>query len=219
MGRRQKLNRFLSNQENPLVLEPGKPEYGRTAGTWSDRFGRERPLVVELGCGRGEYTVGLARLYPNHNFLGVDIKGHRLAAGAQLAHQEGLSNVRFMRTIISLLGDHVGREVDEIWLTFPDPRPKDGDERRRLINTRYLNLYQSVVKPGGQFHLKTDNREFFTYALEVLDGWKVEDLVVTWDLYDTPLRKRHHGLRTTFERKYLALGQPIHYLSFRFPAA
>lgn len=216
---RRKLEKFAANKLRKNVIEPGKPQYGKLKNTWnSNYFEREAPLVVELACGRGEYTVGLARKFDDQNFIGVDIKGDRIWKGSGIALEEGLDHVAFLRTQIDRLEDHFGPgEISELWITFPDPRPKDRDEKRRLVHPRYLDIYKKVMSADGWVRLKTDNSGLFQYALEVLQARRdVRDLTWTWDVYHSELRPECHEIRTRYEQKFSAEGHDIKYLRFRF---
>ncbi len=215
---RQKQVRFEENKQNRNVIEPGKALYESIQGHWNETyFENEHPIVVELACGRGEYTVGLAEVFPQKNFIGVDIKGARIWKGSTYAVQQGLHNVAFLRTQIETLETFFKQgEIDELWITFPDPRPKDRDEKKRLTYPRFLDMYRSILKPGGIVHLKTDNVDLFEYTLEVLKSQPIKDLVYTKDLYNSQHADDHKGIKTRFEKKYLDLGQPINYLRFSF---
>lgn len=217
MGRK-KLERFADNDKADNLLQEGKPLFTQIKGKWNEAFfKRAQPLVLELACGRGEYTVGLAQAYPERNFVGIDLKGSRLWKGSQFAITHHLENVGFLRTQIQnvdLFFDE--NEVDEIWLTFPDPRPKDRDERRRLSNPRFMAMYRKMLKPEGIFHLKTDNTGFFDYTLEVLQNERIKDLQYTYDLYESPLNALHHGIKTHYEALFYEQGHKIKYLQFRF---
>ena len=217
---RKKQQRFADNAQRPNVLEPGKPLYDHIQGQWqSAYFHNAHTLVVELGCGKGAYTVGLAQQFPDQNFVGVDIKGARLWAGstAALAHQ--LSNVAFLRTKIEQLGQFFAPgEVSEFYLPFPDPRPRDRDAKRRLTSPRFLALYRQLLQPGGRVHLKTDDKALFTYTLEVLNTQAITDLVYTEDLYRSTWLTAHHGIQTAYEQQFLAQGATIKYLCFAFAA-
>lgn len=199
------------------MIEPEGELYGQLKGKWRDEFfENENPLILEIGCGRGEYTVGMARLYPDKNFLGLDIKGARIWKGSSLAEEEDLHNVAFLRTFIENLEDNFAEgEVDEIWVTFPDPRPKDRDIKRRLTSPRFLDLYAKVLKPGGILHLKTDNQMLFEYTLEVLQERNPKDLLYTDNLYLSDLQEHTMGIYTTYEKRYLAEGITIKYLQFK----
>jgi tRNA (guanine-N7-)-methyltransferase len=171
-----------------------------------------------MGCGKGEYTVGLAARYPERNFVGLDIKGERLHRGSVLAQEQGLTNVGFVRARAETLLEHFGPgELDEIWITFPDPRPRLGDTKRRLTSPRFLELYRQILRPGGLVHLKTDSDTLFDYSVELLQERGEANLVYTRDLYQTSgLLPHAYDIQTTFERKYRELGVPIKYLHFTF---
>lgn len=201
------------------IVEIGKPQYLHMAGTWNKAFfGNEQPIVLELACGKGEYSVGLGREFPQKNFIGVDIKGSRIYVGAKAALTEGHTNVGFLRAKIENLRSFFGwREVDEIWITFPDPRPKDRDEKRRLTFSRFLKLYQHILKPDGIVHLKTDNRPLMDYSVESVSAFGGEVLALTHDLYTSPWKDEHHGIKTYFENKFTEKGFSINYAQFRLP--
>ena len=207
---RAKLARFAANAQRADIVEPGKATYGHLAGRWqTDFFQNANPITLEVGCGKGEYTVGLAQRYPNRNFLGLDIKGDRIWRGSTHARALGLPNVGWLRTRAHELLTHFSPgELAEIWLTFPDPRPRDRDIKRRLTSPRFLDLYQQVLRPGGPLHLKTDNEGLFDYTLEVLhERPGAVILAQTNDL-------SAEDLQTTFERKYRAQDVPIKYVQF-----
>lgn len=211
---RRKLHRFLHNAASTNVIEVGKPLYQAIRGHWrSDFFMNERPVVLELACGKGEYTVGLGQAFPDVNFIGVDIKGDRIARGSKIAQQLGLTNVAFLRTDISYLREFfVEQEVDEIWITFPDPQPRARQEKHRLTHPRFLQLYRELLKPGGTLHLKTDNPELFAYSLEQVQAAGCEDLMATTDLYNSPLNAIHLGIKTKYEQLFFDQGFTINYL-------
>ena len=216
---RRKLAKFAANKLRENVIEPSKPVYEHIKGKWNqDIFEKEAPLTLELACGRGEYTVGLARIFPDRHFIGVDIKGDRIWKGSGIAMEEGLGHVAFLRAQIDLLDDFFSPgEVDEIWITFPDPRPKDRDEKRRIVHPRFLDVYKKVITNDGYIRLKTDNSGLFEYALEVLKERKdIRDLEYTWDIYHSDLRPECHEIRTRYEEKFSAEGHDIKYLKFRF---
>lgn len=216
---RGKQRRFAYNADAENVIQPGKELFDEIKGNWCKTFFKNNnPLVVELACGRGEYTIGLAQNFPNKNFIGVDIKGDRLWKGSKTAYEQKLHNVGFLRTFIHALDNFFAvDELDEIWLTFPDPRPKDRDERRRLTNNRFLDLYKPLLKEGGWFKFKTDSTSLFDYTLEVLAERKdIKDLVVTHDLYNSELNAEHYGIVTHYEKLFFEQGERIKYLKFRF---
>lgn len=216
---RGKLKRFAEVAERENVLEPGKEKYEQIKGRWNeDFFDKAQSITLELACGRGEYTVGLGRKFPEQNFIGVDIKGDRIWKGSGLAIEENLGNVGFLRTEILLLEKFFEPgEVSEIWVTFPDPRPKDRDEKRRLTNGRFLDIYKNVINKEGWVRLKTDNTALFEYSLEVVKGRAdVKNLKYTFDLYNSDLEEECHGIKTRYEKKHEALGEDIKYLRFQF---
>jgi tRNA (guanine-N7-)-methyltransferase len=214
---RSKLKRFQANQDARNVVEPGKDIYQNIKGRWHDhQFENQNRITLELGCGRGEYTVGLAKVFPDRNFIGVDIKGSRIWKGSQISIQEGLENTAFLRTQIVHINQFFEKgEVDEAWITFPDPRPRDKDEKRRLVSPRFIELYREIMKPGSKINLKTDNHDFYLYGLEVCKELNLEILKLTDDLYSSEYLEDHFGIQTTYERKFLAEGVKINYLQFR----
>ena len=184
-------------------------------GVWNEKFfGNQSPLILELGCGRGEYTVQLAKRFPGHNYIGVDIKGARMWKGASEALDSGLHNVAFLRTRIEFLHRMFGPgEVDEIWVTFPDPQPQK--PRKRLTSARFLNLYAGFVKPGGLIHLKSDSLIMFDYTREVLELNSIEPEISTGNLYGSGLADEILSIRTHYESGFLQTGKPITYTRFR----
>jgi tRNA (guanine-N7-)-methyltransferase len=217
---RVKLHRFADNAARPDIIEPGKPEYEQLGGRWNpDFFKNDHPIVLEVGCGKGEYTVGLAQRHPGRNFLGLDIKGERIWRGSTRAEEMGLDNVGFVRTRAEHIDAQFGpAELSEIWITFPDPRPRDRDIKRRLTSPRFLNLYETLLQAGGLVHLKTDNEPLYDYTLEVLAARPGATLGVhTRDLYTETdaVFAEAQAIQTNFEGKYRAIGVPIKYLQFR----
>ena len=217
MGR-SKLDKFKDNELSRYVVQPGKEIFEQIKGNWRNLyFKNENDLILELACGRGEYTIGLARKFPERNFVGVDIKGPRIWRGMMIAEEENLINSGFLRGHIQNLQEYFDTdEVDEIWITFPDPRPKGRDERRRLTHPRFLEIYRNILKPGGKVYLKTDNPDLFEYSQEVLSSIKdIDELTYTLDLYNSDLLSEHYGIQTTYEKQYLEEGIKIKYLRFR----
>ncbi len=198
-----------------VVLQEGFPLRGK----WrSDVFHNDNPVVLELGCGKGEYTVGLARRYPGRNFIGVDIKGARMHAGACDARDNGLANVAFLRTGIELLDRFfLPGEVDEIWITFPDPQMKKVN--KRLTGTRFMDLYRKVLRPGGRINLKTDSPFLYTYTSLMVRENNLPVLEDFADLYQTEnCDPALTEIKTYYERQWLARGLTIKYLAFELPA-
>lgn len=218
MGR-NKLARFKQNEENKNVIQEGKELFENIKGNWkSHQFENDHPIVVELACGRGEFTVGLARESADQNFIGVDIKGSRIWKGSIIAIQEGLDNVAFLRTQIEQLEKFFGpEEIHELWITFPDPRPRDGDEKKRLTSPRFLDMYKPLLDKGGIVHLKTDNTGLFEYTLELLQSREdIENLEFTSDFYSSDYQHEHFGIKTRYEKIFSDKGEKIKYLRFRF---
>ncbi|WP_420578389.1 tRNA (guanosine(46)-N7)-methyltransferase TrmB [Ekhidna sp.] len=217
MSKINKLEKFAQNKASRNVIEPGKEIFNEIKGHWSDFFQNENDIVIELACGWGEYTISLAEKFPNKNFIGVDIKGDRVWRGSQYAQKNGLDNVAFLRThIIEILNLFGKDEVDEIWLTFPDPRPKDRDEKHRLSNKSFLEKYRQILKPDGWFRFKTDNTNLFEYTLQVLTDFPIRDHEFTLDLYESPLLKDHHEIKTKYERIWTEKGEKVKYMKLRF---
>jgi tRNA (guanine-N7-)-methyltransferase len=184
-------------------------------GKWGRKFFKnDHPIVLELGCGKGEYTVGLAKLFPDKNFIGIDIKGARMWKGAREIHQEGMTNAGFLRTSIELLPLFFAEnEISEIWITFPDPQMKKA--RKRLISTRFLESYRSFLKPGGIIHLKTDSNFLFNYSSALVRENQFEVLTETKDLYASEnLANQILGIKTFYEQQWLSRGMKIKYLKF-----
>lgn len=190
-------------------------------GKWrEDFFKNDNPIVLELGCGKGEYAVGMARMFPNINFIGVDIKGARMWTGAKAAIEEGLPNVAFLRTNIEIIDRFFADgEVQEIWLTFSDPQMKN--ERKRLTSTYFMERYRRFLVDGGLIHLKTDSNFLFTYTKEMVKENKLEVEMCTDDLYHaTDLdegTKSILGIRTYYESMWLERGLNIKYIKFKLP--
>ena len=223
MGSKNKLKRFKENESFANVIQPTREallsDDFLQKGAWESYFGNTNPIVLELGCGKGEYTVGLARKNPNTNYIGIDIKGARFWRGAKTALEEGLQNVAFVRTQIELI-EHVFAkgEVSEIWITFPDPQYKFKRTHHRLTNPTFLRRYQQVLKPQGVVHLKTDSAFLHGYTLGVLDGWNITPQMAHHDIYQYVHAPQDVvGIQTFYEQQYREQGIPITYLKFSFP--
>lgn len=207
----------------PNVIQPDFNDIFRKdyylKGHWNTlQFGNDNPIVLELGCGKGEYTVGLARRFPHKNFIGVDIKGSRIWRGAQTSLQEALHNVRFIRTRIELVNSFFGPgEVDEIWITFPDPQLKK--KRKRLTSPRFLLNYTGFLKNNGMVHLKTDNVVLYRYTLELSEINHFRIHHHTGDLYQSGLNNDLTEIKTFYEKQFLEQGMKINYLCFELPHA
>lgn len=215
---RGKLKRFRENAESHNVIEPGKAIFENIKGNWhADFFKNDNPITLELACGSGEYTTGMAELFKERNFIGIDIKGARIWKGSRYARENRLENVAFLRTQIGLLEKFFSKgEIGEIWIVFPDPHPRDSDEKKRLTHPRFIEMYKNVLKSGGIIHLKTDNKDLFDYTLELLKSRNdISDLTFTKDLYRSDLLAHHFDIQTKYEKKFLEQGLKINYLQFR----
>jgi tRNA (guanine-N7-)-methyltransferase len=183
-------------------------------GEWANRhFGNANPIIAELGCGRGDYTVELAKRYPEINFIGVDIKGARLWRGSKNAVENNLANVAFLRTTIRNLEQYFSTdEISEIWITFPDPYPKRRHASQRLTSRGFLNLYRNMLKPDGVIHLKTDDSDLFEFSFETAksNGWQIQTRID--DLYGQPVDNDILYIQTKYEKQHLAAGRKIQYL-------
>ncbi len=213
---KRKLQRFIEvgTFKNVKQLEEGK----EFRGNWSKSFfNNDNPIVLELACGKGEYSVNLAKKYPNKNFVGIDYKGNRLWIGAKMALDESVENVGFLRIQIQNIMDYFGEnEIDEIWITFPDPQAQSPLERKRLTNLTFLNKYKTVLKAGGAINLKTDNDGFYEYTLEKVAELGLEIIEKTDDVYRDYPNDEVLSIKTHYERIYLDKGKNINYLKFKF---
>lgn len=209
---RNKSERLAETKCMPNILEA--PTHLR--GQWADHFGNERPMVLELACGKGHYTVEMARANPLGNFVGIDIKGARLWKGGKIALEENLQNARFARCRIEMIDSYFAPgEVEGIWITFPDPQPKK--DNNRLTHPYFLTKYRELLKPGGLVHLKTDNTPLFEFSLGVLAGMGIKPLALTRNLYKSKLYEEPVlQIRTHYEELFVAEGEKIKYLRFHF---
>jgi tRNA (guanine-N7-)-methyltransferase len=217
MKRKQERFRIIETREN--VIERSKDVYDSIKGKWrSAYFKNNNPITVELACGRGEYSVNLAKLFPEKNFIGVDIKGERIWKGSTLALEHKLLNVAFLRTPILLMENFFEKgEIDEVWITFPDPRPRKRDIKRRLTSPRYMEIYKNLVKEGSYIRLKTDNTPLYKYSLEEAQARNdITNLLYTEDLYNSELRPECFDIKTRYEEQFAAQGETIKYLRFKF---
>jgi len=213
---KDKLRRFaeIDTFSNVLQLEAGQPLKGKWA---ADFFKNNKPVVLELACGKGEYTVNLGQLFPQKNFIGIDYKGNRIWRGAKTALEEGVNNVGFLRIQIEMLLDYFGpAEVDEIWITFPDPQPQLSREKKRLTSPRFLEKYRQILKPGGVVNLKTDNDSFYAYTAEKISEFGLNLHIQTENLYHSEHADEVLSIKTYYEKKYLQHNKNINYLKFSF---
>lgn len=228
MSKRNKLQKFaeMANFSNVYenfdigssILHTAGGQQVTMAGQWATRhFQNNHPITLELACGRGEYTLGLARLYPQRNFIGVDIKGARIWKGARAALEEGLANAAFLRTRIELMEQFFRpQEVNSIWITFPDPFLRSSKANRRLTSPRFLAMYSRLLPLGGKVHLKTDSPELYEYSLEVLAGFPGARIAHQCDdLYAEELPLPELAIKTYYENMHLAAGKRIKYLGFQ----
>lgn len=221
MGSKNKLKRFQENETFANVIQPTRDEVVNQfpfKGKWDTHFKNDNPIVLELGCGKGEYSVALAQKYPNKNFIGIDIKGARFWRGAKTALEENLTNVAFLRTqieLIDLLFDT--NEVDEIWITFPDPQIKYKRTKHRLTNEVFLNKYRSILKPSGVVNLKTDSEFLHGYTLGLLHGLGLEVQYANHNVYNNSGAPADvTETQTFYEKMFLEEKKPITYLRFSF---
>lgn len=202
-----------------LSFEDSKAEGLPLKGKWNTTyFKNNNPIVVELGCGKGEYTIGLANRFPDKNFIGVDIKGNRIWTGAKTAIENKMNNVAFIRTRIDFIESCFNdQEVDEIWITFPDPQPQKTRTRNRLTNMMFINRYKKILKPEGSINLKTDNEPFYEYTKEVIAENKLKLIDATNDLYADTLQRDEAltNIKTYYEKKFSDMGFKICYLKFK----
>lgn len=219
---KNKLQKFKENLTFPHVIQPSREELlqgFQWKGRWSEFFQNSNPIVLELGCGKGEYTIALARRHSEKNFIGIDIKGSRFYTGAKIAAEEGLKNAAFLRMQIELLPFAFGeKEVEEIWITFPDPQIKFRRAKHRLTHPEFLRKYKQVLKPDGIIHLKTDSEFLHGYTNGVLYCEGHEVLFSHHDIYHPGLQLEDNIIRevqTFYEKDFLAQGKAITYLKFR----
>lgn len=213
---KDKLRRFAEFKTFPKCFDFPYENKGKWA---SDVFGNTHPIVLELGCGKGEYSVELSGEFPNKNFIGIDLKSNRMWRGSKIAQELGRTNVGFVRMIIEKLPEiFAPAEADEIWITFPDPYPKDRHEKHRLTHIRFLRLYQQVIKPNGILHFKTDDDGLFNFTVESFKALGVPILELEYNVYESTTVHRYvKDIRTHFEKYFHAKGRTIKYLSFQLP--
>ena len=223
MGSKNKLKRFKENETFSNVIQPSREDVLNNTlmlkGNWNRKFFKnENPIVLELGCGKGEYSVNLATMFPEKNFLGIDIKGARFWRGAKTALAEKINNVGFLRTQIELVDCIFDEnEVDEIWITFPDPQIKYKRTKHRMTNPDFLNKYKKILKPNGIVHLKTDSEYMHGYTLGLLQGLGLTIEYAHHDVYGTTnAPKEVTDIQTYYESQYLAINKKITYLRFNF---
>ena len=218
MGK-NKLKKFAEIEQLDCVLQYPRErlidEGFPFKGEWREKiFGNSNPVVLELGCGKGEYTVGLAATNPGKNFIGIDIKGARIWKGAKEVAQSEMKNAKFLRTEIENISEIFSTdEVDEIWITFPDPQMQKA--RKRLTSTRFLKLYSGFLKPGGVVHLKTDSPFLYEYTKRLVEKNGLEIVEITDDLYGSGNADPEKSIKTFYESQWLSRGKSIKLISFR----
>ena len=223
MGSKNKLKRFKENISFKNVIQPTREELidndFEYKGKWNELFfNNNNPIVIELGCGKGEYSVELAKLYPEINFIGIDIKGARFWRGAKIATDNEIANVAFVRSQIELV-DKIfsGNEISEIWITFPDPQIKFKREKHRLINLNFIELYSKILAPNGIINLKTDSEFLHGYMLGLIKSTDFLELIYSnHNIYNnTGAPKNAVSIQTFYESKFLKQGKPITFVNFR----
>ena len=226
MGK-DKLRKWVENKTFDHVFEPNLQDAvngvdGELKGKWSEIFKNDNPITLELGCGKGEYTVGLARMYPDRNFVGVDIKGHRFWRGAKTAHEEELPNVAFLRTRLEFIERYFEKdEVSEIWITFSDPQPKDEKGTKRITSPYYIERYKNILKPGSLINVKSDSVLLYDLSMEgyVEKGYDIQ--VQSRDVYGELVERVSNEMRkaleiiTYYERRWLDEGKKIHFIQLK----
>lgn len=218
MGNKDKLRKFAENLTFNNLIQPKFSEvfnndYKYKYNWGTTFFKNNNPIILELGCGKGDYTIALARKFPNINFIGVDIKGARLWRGAKTALEENMSNVAFIRSRVEFLESFfANNEVSEIWITFPDPQKEK--RKKRLTSSRFLNLYTKVLKETGIVHLKTDSQELHAYTKELLEFNNQRILSADTNIYNSEILNDILSIKTFYEQGYLSQGKPITYIQF-----
>lgn len=218
---KNKLAKFAEMETLENVFQPSHRETFRTdytlKGRWNEQvFRNTHPIVLEIGCGKGEYTVGLGQMYPEKNFIGIDIKGARMWHGAKTASEQNLTNIAFLRMHAEMLDSAFAPgEISEIWVTFPDPQMAKA--RKRLTGSRFLSLYQKVLSSGATIHLKTDSPFLYTYTRALAEQNALPVSTATDDLYGSGPEDAILGIRTFYEQQWLARGKSIKYLCFTLP--
>ncbi|HIX54515.1 MAG TPA: tRNA (guanosine(46)-N7)-methyltransferase TrmB [Candidatus Sphingobacterium stercoripullorum] len=213
---KNKLKKYaeFSTFNNAHTAEQGE----RLKGSWNSGFFKnKKPITLELACGKGEYSVSMAKMFPERNFIGVDLKGDRMWRGAKDALENNLDNVAFLRARIENIMDYFAvSEISEIWITFADPHPSKRRSKKRLTYERFLKLYREILEPRGILHLKTDSRLLYDSTLEELASFPSEIITATTDLYKEGLNDPVLEIKTYYERMFLAQNSKINYLQWRF---
>ena len=218
---RTKLKKFEKLKSMSHVIQPIREDLlndnFQLKGSWSSRFKNNNPIILELGCGKGEYSVNLARMHPEFNYIGIDIKGSRIYSGADIAHKENLNNIIFIRTQIEHINSIFSpQEIHEIWITFPDPQIKFNRRKKRLTYAAMLEKYKLILRTNGIVNLKTDSLFLHGYTLGVLENGPYKVIKTTHDLYNSDYINSHLNIKTYYENKFLDKNQAISYIAFSF---
>jgi tRNA (guanine-N7-)-methyltransferase len=217
MGK-NKLRRFEENKTFKHLFQPSAEKMYKTdfdlKGKWhTEYFNNSNPIILEVGCGKGEYTTGLAAENPDRNYIGIDIKGPRLWRGGKTVEEENLTNVAFIRNKVEFLESFFeDSEISEIWITFPDPQPKK--EKKRLTSARFLNIYSKILKPQGIVHLKTDSTLIYAFTKEIIACNNTEIIEDSVDVYGSGIRSEVTNIKTHYEKKFLDADKTITYIKF-----
>lgn len=210
----KKLKRFAAIATYPNVFQ--YPE--NMQGQWHEMFGNKNPIVLELACGKGEYTIALAKKYPEKNFMGVDLKGNRIWKGATYALENDIKNALFLRTQIEKIGDYFApSDVDEIWITFPDPQLQVSRAKKRLTHPRFLKEYEKILKPNGVIHLKTDSPDLYQFTKEVIEWCGLLLAADIADVYAQEEIQDDLRIKTYYESLDISGSSQVFYLSFSIP--
>lgn len=221
MGSKNKLKRFKENLNFTNLFQPTRDDLieknFELRGKWNSFFKNDNPIVLELGCGKGEYTTELAKLNPNKNFIGIDIKGARIWKGAKESIQNNLNNVCFIRTQIELIDKiFCNQEISEIWITFPDPQQKIQRKKHRLTNVVFMSMYKKILKKGGEVNLKTDSEFLHGYTLGIIEGMGIDPIFSNHDIYsNNNAPKEVLEIKTFYEKKFID-SKKITFLKFKF---
>ena len=221
MGSKNKLKRFKENLNFTNLFQPTRDDLieknFELRGKWNSFFKNDNPIVLELGCGKGEYTTELAKLNPNKNYIGIDIKGARIWKGAKESIQNNLNNVCFIRTQIELIDKiFCSQEISEIWITFPDPQQKIQRKKHRLTNVVFMSMYKKILKKGGEVNLKTDSEFLHGYTLGIIEGMGIDPIFSNHDIYsNNNAPKEALEIKTFYEKKFID-SKKITFLKFKF---
>ena len=207
---KNKLERYEFNKNSSFIIQDGKTLFSKTKGRWSIIFKNNNPIYLELGCGNGDYTISNSKNYPNYNFIGIDKKGSRLWKGAKYLENNNVKNALFLRIQIENILDFFDEnEVKEIIISFPDPRPKKRDVKKRLTNLKFLDLYHKIILNGGKLMLKTDDKDLFDYSIDQIKDSKFKQLKYSDNLYSSNEFEYIKGVKTKYEKKFLDQGKTI----------